>query len=883
MNNNSVRIRIIMFLASLLLLHHYNANALAEDGKKIAILPFEVHAKANTANLQEALYKGLFTEFAKSKSIHIVERSSFAKAIEGKVIDEKLAVNVGKAAAADYVIMGSLSVFGEQISVDARVIDVREGRVIHAAFAQGKGIEAIGSISGQLRTQILVKIAADMRIVKIEFKGNRKIESSALSQVIKSAKGNLFSEAELTSDIKAIYKMGYFDDAAADVTVSPEGKIITFLLKEKALISEIRIKGNKAIEKSELEGVMTFKVQHVLNPEKIVASADKIKTLYDGKGYYNAEIKYAIDKEGDKNVIVTFNITEGERLFVRTISFEGNRAFTSKELKNIMSLAEWSIFHFINDSGILKKDQLKQDTDKLTAFYLNHGFINAQVGEPVITHDKKGIYVKIPIVEGKQFKVGKLDITGDTLTVSRAELLNKLNISKKEFYDRDAIMKDMEFITQACNDDGYAYADITPRTVPQEKTQTVDVTFNIKKGHEVFFNRITITGNTKSRDKVIRRQLAFSEGDLYSSSKLKSSYMALNRLRYFEEINFQTEKGPEENLTDVNINVKEKPTGMFSIGAGYSAQDHAIGTAQVSQQNLFGRGQILSLKGSLGTVSNVLELSFTEPYLFDTLVWSQFSLWRAQRQYDTYNLNTQGVGMTFGYPLWPRVNGYVGYKLFTNDVADVQDTAADIIKQEAGKTTESVVTFNLTKDTTDDYMFPTTGYKNTGTIDYAGGPLQGSTDYIRYGAKTAWFHPLPLDTVFSVRARAGFIERTSDTDVPIFERYYLGGIDTLRGLRDVGPRDPATGDPLGGFTMMCFNFEYIFPLIKNAGMKGLVFFDTGNAWDSGWHIDDMRKTVGLGIRWYSPIGPLRLEWGYVLDQKENESSNRFEFTMGMFM
>ena len=856
---------------------------LAEDGKKIAILPFEVHAKANTANLQEALYKGLFTEFAKSKSIHIVERSSFAKAIEGKVIDEKLAVNVGKAAAADYVIMGSLSVFGEQISVDARVIDVREGRVIHAAFAQGKGIEAIGSISGQLRTQILVKIAADMRIVKIEFKGNRKIESSALSQVIKSAKGNLFSEAELTSDIKAIYKMGYFDDAAADVTVSPEGKIITFLLKEKALISEIRIKGNKAIEKSELEGVMTFKVQHVLNPEKIVASADKIKTLYDGKGYYNAEIKYAIDKEGDKNVIVTFNITEGERLFVRTISFEGNRAFTSKELKNIMSLAEWSIFHFINDSGILKKDQLKQDTDKLTAFYLNHGFINAQVGEPVITHDKKGIYVKIPIVEGKQFKVGKLDITGDTLTVSRAELLNKLNISKKEFYDRDAIMKDMEFITQACNDDGYAYADITPRTVPQEKTQTVDVTFNIKKGHEVFFNRITITGNTKSRDKVIRRQLAFSEGDLYSSSKLKSSYMALNRLRYFEEINFQTEKGPEENLTDVNINVKEKPTGMFSIGAGYSAQDHAIGTAQVSQQNLFGRGQILSLKGSLGTVSNVLELSFTEPYLFDTLVWSQFSLWRAQRQYDTYNLNTQGVGMTFGYPLWPRVNGYVGYKLFTNDVADVQDTAADIIKQEAGKTTESVVTFNLTKDTTDDYMFPTTGYKNTGTIDYAGGPLQGSTDYIRYGAKTAWFHPLPLDTVFSVRARAGFIERTSDTDVPIFERYYLGGIDTLRGLRDVGPRDPATGDPLGGFTMMCFNFEYIFPLIKNAGMKGLVFFDTGNAWDSGWHIDDMRKTVGLGIRWYSPIGPLRLEWGYVLDQKENESSNRFEFTMGMFM
>ena len=486
-------------------------------------------------------------------------------------------------------------------------------------------------------------------------------------------------------------------------------------------------------------------------------------------------------------------------------------------------------------------------------------------------------------MEGKQFKVGKVDITGDSLTVARSELLNKLNIRKKEFYDREAIIKDMEYLTQACNDDGYAYADVVPRTVPQEKTQTVDVTFNIKKGHEVFFNRITITGNTKTRDKVIRRQLAFNEGDLYSSSKLKSSYMALNRLRYFEEINFQTEKGPDEALTDVNINIKEKPTGMFSIGAGYSAQDHAIGTAQISQQNLFGRGQILSLRASIGGLSNMYELSFIEPWLFDIPLWSKFDLWSAHREYDSYNLNTQGFGMTFGYPLWPYVTGYVGYRLFRNDVADVQDTASSIIKQEEGKTTESVVSFTLTKDTTDDYMFPTKGYKNSGTIDYAGGPLQGSTDYIRYGAKSAWFHPLPLDTVFSVRGRAGYIQRTGDTDVPIFERYYLGGIDTLRGLRDVGPRDPSTNDPVGGFTMLCFNFEYIFPLVKNAGMKGVVFFDTGNAWDTGWHLDDMRKTAGVGVRWYSPIGPLRLEWGYVLDQKENEGSNRFEFTIGMFM
>jgi outer membrane protein insertion porin family len=411
----------------------------------------------------------------------------------------------------------------------------------------------------------------------------------------------------------------------------------------------------------------------------------------------------------------------------------------------------------------------------------------------------------------------------------------------------------------------------------------VDVTFNIKKGLEVFFNRITITGNTKTRDKVIRRQLAFSEGDLYSSSRLKNSYVSLNRLRYFEEINFQTEKGTDETLTDVNINVKEKPTGMFSIGAGYSAQDGAIGTAQITQQNLFGRGQILSLKGSLGSISSMYELSFIEPWLFDIPLWSKFDLWSAQRQYDSYTLNTKGFGMTFSHPLWPNVSGSVGYRLFTNDVGDVKDTASSQIKQQEGKTTESMMSFSLTKATADDWLFPTTGNVTSGTIDYAGGPLQGNVDYIRYGATSSWYHPLPLDTVFSVRARGGFIQRTGDTEVPIFERYYLGGINSLRGLRDVGPRDPVTNDPIGGYTMLCFNVEYIFPLIKNAGMKGVLFFDTGNAWDGGYHLNDMRRTTGAGVRWYSPIGPLRFEWGYVLDQKENEASNRFEFTIGMFM
>ena len=321
---------------------------------------------------------------------------------------------------------------------------------------------------------------------------------------------------------------------------------------------------------------------------------------------------------------------------------------------------------------------------------------------------------------------------------------------------------------------------------------------------------------------------------------------------------------------------------MFSVGAGYSALDHAVISAQVSQQNLFGRGQTLSLKGSLGSSSALYDLSFIEPWLFDMPLWSKFDIWNLYREYDSYKLDSKGFGATVGYPIWPYVTGYVGYRFSINNVRDVLDTAAYAIKQQIGQTTTSGVTLSATRDTTNDAMFPSTGSKNSASVEYTG-LLFGDVSFTRLGLSSSWFYGLPLDTVFGVRGRIGYMMGNEGKEVPIYERYYLGGINSLRGLREVGPRDPATGDIIGGLTMLNFNFEYVFPLIKNAGMKGLVFFDTGNTWETGYNLGDMRKTAGVGIRWYSPIGPLRLEWGYVLDPKEGESPSRFEFTMGMFM
>ncbi|MDI6776701.1 MAG: outer membrane protein assembly factor BamA [Syntrophales bacterium] len=882
MNKKVFISRHVLFLLTLFLFS-ISQKVFAEDVKKIALFPFDIYSKANATNLRKAIHAGIAAELQKLKFIQLIESEIILKTIEGKRINEKLAITVGKDTGATFVIMGSLSEFGEMISVDARIIDIRQEKALSPIFVQGKGLANIGHIATQLKTEIMIRIAAEQRIARIEFKGNRKIEASAISQVLKSAKGNFFSEADLSSDIKAIYRMGYFQDVTADVIATPEGKVITFILEEKALITEVKIKGNKAIGREEIEAVLTTKARQSLNPEKIKADAEKIKALYDNKGYYNAEVRDVIERGDDRAVRVIFNVTENKRLYIKRITIEGNQAYTDKELRKMIKISEWSIFRFLTDSGLLKKEQLKQDINKLQVFYLNNGFINVQVGEPEITHDKKWIYVKIPITEGKRFRVGKVDITGDEPKLSRAELLKNMKINKREYFDRASIMKDIEYLAQVCNDEGYAYADVTPRTIPDEKEQTVDVIYHITKGSEVSFNRITITGNTKTRDKVIRRQLAVVEGDLYSSSKLKRSYMALNRLRYFEEVNFQTEKGPDETLTDVNIHVKEKPTGFFSVGAGYSAVDQAVITGQISQQNLFGRGQSLSLKAHLGSRVTSYDVSFIEPWLFDIPLWSKFDLWNLTREYDSYDLDSSGFGITFGYPLWEYVTGYIGYRLSTNTISNLDPWISFLIQAQEGSRTTSSITMTLLRDTTDDYIFPSRGSKNSISLEHAGTILQGDTSFTKYGVNSTWFFPLFREVVFGIRGRGGYVQGHEGKDIPVYERFYLGGINSLRGLREVGPKDPWTGDVIGGTTMFNVNAEFLFPLIKSAGMKGVVFFDTGNAWESGYHLGDLRKTAGAGIRWYSPIGPLRLEWGYVLDRKDKEPPSRWEFTIGMFM
>ncbi len=872
----------LFFVVLLLLL---TAEARADAPKKICVLPFEVHALTGSAELQASVYNSLLAEFRREKKVEVKTSADFEPG--GPVPNRQEAEAAGKALGADYVVFGSVMRFGETLNIDAQIIDVAGEKILPAVSVQGKESAGAGAVAAALKREILDRAGLLDKIARVEIAGNRKIGADAVRQKLKSKPGNPLDEEDISNDIKTIFKMGYFLDVSADVATETAGKVLTFHVVEKGLLSEIRLVGNKKVDKDDILEAMGVKVRQSVNPEAIKQDLQKIKALYDTKGYYNAEITDRLEKDGEKDFVLILDIKENDRVYIRSITFEGNETFTTKELVGMMATNERTLLGFITDTGILQTQQLKQDVQRLTAFYFNNGFVNAQIGEPVITHDDKGIYIKIAIREGKRFKIGKVEISGDYLEKTRADLYASLKTKTGSHYSREAIMKDMEMITTTANDEGYANADVNPQVATHEKEQSVDLNFFLKKGELIHIARIGISGNTTTRDKVIRRSLFIVEGDLYSSTKLKKSYENLNQLRYFEEVDIQTEKAPD-NRMDINIRVKEKNTGMFMIGAGYSAVDQAVIMAQIVQQNFLGYGQTMSLKASLGSKTNNYELSFTEPFLFDLPLWFKADVWKYKKEYDSYTLDTKGVGATFGHPLFWRIIGYVGYKFSIDNIQDINyTTASTYIKAQAGERTTSAISFTMSLDTTNDAMFPSKGVRASASVQHAGMPLGGNTKFTKYATSAVGFVPLFWDMVFSLKGQIGYLQNNDDSDdkLPIYERYVLGGINSLRGLRYVGPTNPGTSDVIGGTTMLTATAEVVFPLIKDAGMKGVVFYDTGNTWNGGYHLNDLRSTCGAGIRWYSPIGPLRLEYGYVLDNTglNDDSKGRWEFTIGMFM
>ncbi|MCJ7833107.1 MAG: outer membrane protein assembly factor BamA, partial [Deltaproteobacteria bacterium] len=656
-------------------------------------------------------------------------------------------------------------------------------------------------------------------------------EALVIERELKAKAGEAYTPELLDQDLRAIFKMGFFSDVRLEVSQTPQGKAITFVVEERPFVKRIDFKGYKEIKEEDLKEQLTIKPYTVLNLNIISESLEKLTAFYQSKGYYNVQITYSTTYE-DKGqaAVVVYNIVEGKKVYIKTIAFQGNKGFSEKQLKTIMETNEKGYLYWITSSGVYKKELLEQDLEKLSSFYYNHGYLKAKVGEPTVRHEGEWLYVTIPIEEGQPYKMGQVGISGD-LIQPQDKLKASLAISKEKFYNREVIRKDILMLNDVYSYEGYAFVEINPQIKEDPSALKVDLVYDIKKGSKVYFERIDIVGNVKTRDKVIRREFKVAEKGLFDAKALRKSNENLHRLDFFEEINLSTSPGSQEDRMKLKVEVKEKMTGSFSVGAGYSAVEQFLVMGQISERNLFGRGQRLSLDAQLGSVTQRYNLGFFEPWLFNTRISSDTNIYNWNYIYDEYTKNSVGGSFGFGYPiLGEDTRAFLTYLYDDANVTSVSDTAAQVIQDMKGRHQTSSVRLTLRRDTRDLIFNTTKGSVTSASVEYAGGPLGGTNYFTRFLAGSGWYFPLFWNTTFFVNGKWGYITQNAGGDLPLYEKFYLGGINSVRGFKfnTISPKDPATGQVIGGEQMVQFNVEYIFPLFQKAGLKGILFFDAGN-------------------------------------------------------
>ncbi|WP_083455967.1 outer membrane protein assembly factor BamA [Desulfosarcina cetonica] len=539
----------------------------------------------------------------------------------------------------------------------------------------------------------------------------------------------------------------------------------------------------------------------------------------------------------------------------------------------------------MTSSGELNREDLKQDAGRIMAHYQTNGFIHAKVADPVVDFTGQSIHITFKIEEGERFRVGRIDIEGDLLIVPKEKLMPFLKIAKVPYFSRETVRQDIVSLTDVYANAGYAYASVNPLTKENDQTHLVDITYTIDKGEKVYFEDIEIVGNTRTRDKVIRRELRIYEQQLYSGSRLKRSVRNLNRLDYFEDVKVDTPKGSADDRMRVKVEVKEKPTGSFTFGAGYSTVDNFFVTGSVTQRNLFGRGQILKLSGQIGGSSDLYNLSFTEPWLFDIPLAGTASLYRQTREYDTYDRTSRGGTIGFSYPIWDYTRASLAYRYDITDLDDIDDDANDNIKALEGTNATSAVTTAISYDSRDKTFNTTNGQNHRLTYTYAG--LGGDIGFNKVTAELGWYIPVFKDLVTFLHGETGVVRQIDGYTLPDYEKFYLGGMNSIRGFdyQDINiPTINSDGEESeeGGLSYVQFNLEFTYPIVKDLGVVGVIFYDTGNVYaDETIDLGDLRQSAGYGIRWYSPIGPIRIEAGHILDPRDDEdSSARWEFSMG---
>ena len=796
-------------------------------------------------------------------------------------------------------------------------------------------------------TQTEAEKAEGTPIVKIDVSGNRRVARDDVISYIRLRPGAPFKTETLASDVRALWESGFFDDIEVDLTRGDRGVTLRFLVRERPNIKAVEFEGNDEIDNDKLQEAIEVKANTILSVPAVRRSVQKIKDAYAEKGYFLADVTSSVEPQRDNEVIVKFTIAEHTPVTVRRITFVGNYNVPDEELRAIMQTGQGSFFSF-GSGGPYKRDVFERDVLLINALYYDKGYMNVVVGTPrvMLTPDREGIEITLTIHEGPRFKIRQLrvferDADGKEVEPigGRKALRQLVRAKSGDYFNRAELVKDLQAVRTLYRDSGYANVEADPETELDPVKREVDIIIPIRRGPLVHVERIEVRGNTKTRDKVLRREMEIEEGQLFSETRLEDSKRRIIALGYFERVDVSTEQGSSPDKILINFEVGERPTGTFQVGAGFSSVENFIATAQIQQANLFGNGQSLALQAQVSGLRQLVSIRFFEPYFLNSDWSASTELYDQLYVFPDFARRSLGGSITFGYALiqpWLRIG-----LTFTaqNDSVDTQRVSTffgstsgflSVFQRlplanlfNAGRTISLRPT--ITYDTRNNRLFPSKGLFLQASTELAAAELGSQIEFLRHRLTGRFYYPLFGQTdqpgsgvILKMNNELGVITSPNPEGVPIFARFFLGGILNMRGyrLRTLGPRLPLNssldvnappilnGANIGGNLEYYSNLELEFPIIDKVGIRGVTFFDFGNAWNledqfckttpapqfsklvspcfSASSLGYLRTATGAGIRWFSPLGPLRFEWGFPLNKLSYEESSVFEFTIGNF-
>ncbi len=730
------------------------------------------------------------------------------------------------------------------------------------------------------------------KILKVDIRGNQKIDREAILEKIGSKVGEQVSEEQVRQDIVNIHKLSYFDEIKVDL----EAGTLVYTVKERPAIQRIIFFGNDQIGTDDLKNVLAVKTYDIYDENLVRESVRKLQKHYEDKGYYLAKVDHSVrPSPTDKDMVeVLFKIREYDKVRIKKVSFLGNQAFSDDQLRRILrNTQEGGFFSWATNSGNFKELDFKNDMQMLQVWYLDQGHVKFRNEPPIVTvsEDKKWVFITIKVDEGKKYNMGPVDFSGDLL-FPKEELYEKLQLKTGQTFSIIKRNQDILALTEKYQDLGYANVNVVPDLQIHDDSLTVSMNYNFEKGTLVHFGRITVKGNTKTRDKVVRRELKIREGELYSGSGMRISKENVQRLGFFESeaVTFTTKSPPNRpDLLDVEISVKERPTGQFQLGAGYSTTTKFFFTTQVSESNFLGRGQDLrfSTQISANKRDQSFRASFTDPYAWDTqwLIGGTL-LYEKSDVPGSYLEFRRGMQLQFGHPVGEFTRIFLGYKLeqiqlLLDGVSDPDPDLIDNMKFESG--TISSVSVTVAEDQRNDRMITTHGHYWSVSEELAG--AGGNRQFARTIGDGRFYRKIWGDLTFRTKLETGnIVSFRQDGRIQSSERFRLGGPNNLRGYSaySVAPRRIARdgrGYVEGGKNELFSMLELEYPIANEIGLKAVVFYDIGDAFNE--YKLNLKHDWGFGVRWFSPLGPLRFEWGFPLKGNHlDPTDSQFNFMIG---